>query len=151
VLARVLNSIEADIFPLHAGPATDPAVLFLHLALSPSLFDWQRELAVNQFDARFSAFLGRLIDVLGFQLEVHSVGVGEVLEEGEQLDDVVLYDDLDTDRRGSPLFVDGNDHTAARDGERGRDAAHVSVTAQVIREHAMTHPSNVTSKPVTAS
>jgi hypothetical protein len=132
VLAGVFDSIKTDVFSLHAGPATDPAILLLHLALSPSLFNWQRELAVNQFDARFSTLLGRLIDVLGFQLEVHRVCVGEVLKEGEQLDDVVLYDDLDTDRRGSPLLVDGNDHTAARDGECGRDAAYVSAIPLMV-------------------
>ena len=48
--------------------------------------------------------------------------MGEVFEEGKELDDVVLFDDLEADGGRGPLFVDRDDHAAARDGESGCDA-----------------------------
>lgn len=36
----------------------------------------------------------------------------KVIEKGEELDDVVLLDDLETDGVCSPLLVDGNYHAA---------------------------------------
>ena len=52
--------------------------------------------------------------------------MGELLEEGEELDDVVLFDDLDADVGCGPLFVDGDDGTATGDLEGGCEAVEVS-------------------------
>ena len=57
----------------------------------------------------------------------------EVLEEGEELDDVVLLDDLDPDVGCGPLFVDGDDGAAARDLEGRGEAIEISETKMMKR------------------
>lgn len=52
--------------------------------------------------------------------------MGEVLEEGDELDNVVLLDDLEANFVGGPLFVDGNDHATARYGECGGESMEIS-------------------------
>lgn len=72
------------------------------------------------------------------------------MEEGDELDDVVLFDDLEADAGRGPLFVDGDDHAAAGDGECGCEAVEVS-TISTVNKGEDTYPSNLTLKPVTAS
>jgi hypothetical protein len=55
-------------------------------------------------------------------LEVHCVGVREVFKEGQQLNNIVLLDDLDTNGVGCPLLVDGHHHAATGYGEARGDA-----------------------------
>ena len=74
----------------------------------------------------------------------------EVLEEGDELDDVVLFDDLEADAGRGPLFVDRDDHATAGDGECSCEAVEVS-TISTVNKGEGTYPSNLTWKPVTAS
>jgi hypothetical protein len=112
VFARILNLVETDESPLGARPARQPPLGLLHLALATSLVDGQREFGIHKLQAVLSALVGFLKYVHGTQPEVHGVGVRKVFEECEELDDVVLLDDLDADRVGCPLFVDGHNHAA---------------------------------------
>lgn len=75
----------------------------------------------------------------------------EVFEEGEELDDGVLLDDLEADRGGGPVFVDGDHHSAAGDGECGGDAIFHELNPHLQCRNEMTYPSKRTRNPVTAT
>ena len=62
----------------------------------------------------------------------------EILEEGDELDDVVLFNNLEADAGRGPLLVDGNDHAAAGDRECRCEAAEVSTILTVKRERILT-------------
>lgn len=126
VLSWVLDLIQANESSLHARPACEPTFLFTHLALAPALFHRESKLAVDEPEGRLAVFVDLLEYVLRFELEIHRIGVGKFLKEGKQLDDVVLFHDLDANRVGGPLLVDWDDHTAAGDGEGRCDAGRVS-------------------------
>lgn len=51
----------------------------------------------------------------------------KVFEEGKELNDVVLGNDLDSDCVGGPLFVYRHDHATARDLECRCDPVYISV------------------------
>lgn len=132
VLARILDLIQADKAPLDANPPCQPPLGLLHLAFSAALVDWEGKFGVDELDAEFAAAVFLLEGVHAGKPEVHGVGVGEVFEEGQQLNHVVLVDNLQADRVGGPLLVDGDDHAAARDGEGACNAGEVSMWFGII-------------------
>jgi len=117
MLARILNLVQADKFPLDARPAGQSAFLLLHLALASPLLHRKGKLGVHELETELAALVTLLKSVHGAELKVHGVGVRELLEESEELYDVVLLHDLQADNVGRPLFVDGYYHAAARYGE----------------------------------
>jgi hypothetical protein len=126
VLSRILNLVQADESPLHSSPAGQPTLLFAHLTLALALFHGQSKLAVDEPEGRLAVLVDLFEYVLRLELEIHGVGVGKVFEEREQLNDVVLFHDLNADRVGGPLLVDRDDHTAAGNGKGRCDAGRVS-------------------------
>lgn len=129
MLARILNLIQAHKPPLRARPPRDASLRFLHFPLAPALINRQSEFRVDQLQPVFSPGVLLLERVHGRKAEVHGVGVREVFEEGEELDDVVLGNDLQADRVGGPLFVDRDDHAPPRDGECGGDSIELDFEA----------------------
>ena len=129
MLARILNLIQAHKPPLRARPPRNASLRFLHLPLAPALINRQSELGVDQLQPVFPPGVFLLERVHARQPEVHGIGVREVFEEGEELDDVVLGNDLQADCAGGPLFVDGDDHAPAGDGERGGDSIELDFEA----------------------
>lgn len=123
MFTRIFNLIQTNKLPLDTRPARQPALSLLHLALAPPFLHRQRELGIDELESEFPALVALLKCVHGAELEVHGVGVRKVFEKGKELDDVVLLHDLEADGVGGPLFVDWDDHAAARDGEGGGDAA----------------------------
>ena len=134
MLAGILDLVKADKAALDARPARQAALGLLHLALAAPLVDRQREFGVHQLDAVLAAAVLLFECVHAREAEVHSVRVREVLEEGEQLDYVVLVHDLQADGIGCPLLVDWDHHAAAGDGERACNSNLVS-TASSERFH----------------
>jgi hypothetical protein len=117
MLARILNFVETNKSSFGACPACHPTLGLLDLALAASFIYRQRELCVNQLQSKLSTLIRLLESVGEAELEVHGISMREVFEEGEKLDDVVLFDDLQTDAVGGPLLVDGHYHTTAGYGE----------------------------------
>ena len=64
-----------------------------------------------------------------FQLEIHGIRMREIFEEGQQLYNIILFDDLDADVIGSPLFVDWNNHAATSYRECRSDTGSVSMNS----------------------
>ena len=83
MFARVFNLVQADEFALGASPASEPALLLLHLALASALFHRKRKLGVNKFQTELAALIRLLECVCDSKLEVHGVGMREVFEEGQ--------------------------------------------------------------------
>jgi hypothetical protein len=132
MLSGILNLIQANEPPLCARPTRQSALGLLDLALAPAFIDRKSELGVNKLEPKLAALVGLLECVGEAELEVHGVGVGEVFEKGKELDNVVLLDDLQADSCGGPLFVDGNDHAAAGDGEGVCEAGILLVTTREV-------------------
>lgn len=134
VLAGILDLIKTNKASLDASPARQAALRLLHLALAAALVDRQCELGVHQLDAVLAAAVLLFECVHAREAEVHSVSVREVLEEGEQLDYVVLVHNLQADGVGCPLLVDWDYHAAAGDGERACNSDLVSTASEWFHE-----------------
>jgi hypothetical protein len=99
MLPGIFNLIQAHKPSLRARPSGQSPLRLLHLALTPSLVHRQSKFGVHHLKPKLPALFG----------------------EGEELDNVVLFDDLEADGSRGPLLVDGDDHAAAGDGESGCD------------------------------
>ena len=107
VLAGILDLIQADESSFGTSPSRQSTFLFAHFTLTPALLHWQGEFTIHHSQRRFTALVRFFVGVCDPQLEIHCIGMREVLEKGKELDDVVLLDDLQTDAVGGPLLVDG--------------------------------------------
>lgn len=124
---RILNLIQTHKRPPNPRPPRQSPLSLLHLTLAPPFLNRQRKLRIYKLQPELAALVGLLECVHGAEFKVHGVGVREVFEEGEELGDVVLGHDLQADRGGGPLFVDGDYHAPAGDGEGGCDSEHVNI------------------------
>ena len=89
----------------------------MDFALAPAFIDRKSEFSIDKLESELTVLVSLLERIGKAELEVHGVGVGEVFEESEELDDVILLDDLESDACGGPLFVNRDDHAATGDGE----------------------------------
>jgi hypothetical protein len=85
----------------------------------------QRKLRIHNLDLEFPRSAETLEDVGTLEGEVHAFAMAEVAEEGEKLDGFLLLDYLDAGFVCFPFFVDGDDHSAAGDGEGGGEAIQI--------------------------
>ena len=113
MFTRILNLIQTNKPPLRPRPARQSTLSLLNLAFATTFIYGERKFGIDELEAKLATFVRFFKRVHGAELEVHGVSVRKVFEEGEELDDVVLFDDLDTESVGCPLLVNGDDHSSA--------------------------------------
>lgn len=100
MLRRVLHQIQTHKLPIR---------LLLRLR--------HTELRIHQPDVEFPRAAERLVDVGALEREIHAPAECEVLEDGNELGDLTVAQELKPDVVGFEVLVDWNDHAAAGDGE----------------------------------
>jgi len=115
MFTRILNLVQTNKPPLRPRPACQSTFGLLNLAFATAFIYGECKFCIDELEAKLATFVRFFKRVHGAELEVHGIGVRKVFEEGEQLDDVVLFDDLKTESVGCPLLVNGNDHSSAGD------------------------------------
>lgn len=66
---------------------------------------WQRELGIYNPNAVFARSAKGLEQISALQNEIHERAVAKVLEEGQKLDDLISFNDLNSCNTGFPPLV----------------------------------------------
>lgn len=120
MFTRVLDFVQAYKTPLDAGPSRQPALSLLDLALATPFIYRKGKLGIDELQSEFASLIRLLKRVCKTKLEVHGVGMRKVLEKSKKLNNVVLFDDLETESVCRPLLVNRDNHASAGNGERRR-------------------------------